>query len=92
MSTWPAAWRACPKGAQPVEPRDVAGRQELLLNAIDQLAVEHGREDQGHCAECGKPYPCITIKRVASVWANDAAFDEALAIDSTVADRHYLRA
>lgn len=54
----------------------VAERQELLLNAIEELTVEHGREDQDRCTGCGQPYPCITIKRCASVWSDDDDFDE----------------
>ena len=62
--------------------RAVAERQELLLNAIEELTVEHGREEEGHCTGCGQRYPCITIKRCASVWANDLNFDERLGINN----------
>lgn len=58
------------------EARAVAERQGLLLNAIEELTVEHGREVDDHCVGCGQPYPCITIRRCASVWSNDRNFDE----------------
>lgn len=61
--------------------KDVASRQQLLLNAIEELTVMHGREAADHCTGCGDPYPCITIKRIASVWANDIAFDETMGIN-----------
>lgn len=58
------------------EARAVAERQDLLLNAIEELTVEHGRQVADRCVGCGQPYPCITIKRCASVWSNDPDFDE----------------
>ena len=34
--------------------KDVASRHELLLNAIEELTVMHGREAADHCTSCGE--------------------------------------
>lgn len=58
--------------------REVAQRQGLLLDAIEELAAMHGREVDEQCTCCGELYPCLTVKLVSSPWANDASFDESM--------------